>query len=125
MSAQVQIVLIAAGCTGAVGLAGMGIIRLPRRRSLRLSIHATNLLANAIRHTPPGGRVHVEARRTGTPCSRSSTAAAASRKLTSRTSSTWPGAAPARAAPRPTAGPASAWRSCAASRKLTGAACES
>jgi signal transduction histidine kinase len=41
MSAQVQIVLIAAGCTGAVGLAGMGIIRLLRRRSLRLSIHAT------------------------------------------------------------------------------------
>ena len=41
MSAQVQIVLIAAGCTSAVGLAGMGVIRLLRRASLRLSIQAS------------------------------------------------------------------------------------
>src|ERR1700761_4071272 len=41
MSAQVQILLIAAGCTGAVGLAGMGVIRLLRRASLRLSIQAS------------------------------------------------------------------------------------
>ena len=41
MSAQVQIFLIAAGCTGAVGLAGMGVIRLLRRASLRLSIQAS------------------------------------------------------------------------------------
>ena len=41
MSAQLQIVLIAAGCTGAVGLAGMGVIRLLRRASLRLSIQAS------------------------------------------------------------------------------------
>ena len=40
MSSQLQIVLIAAGCTSAVGLAGMGIIRLLRRASLRLSIQA-------------------------------------------------------------------------------------
>ena len=41
MSAQLQILLIAAGCTGAVGLAGMGVIRLLRRASLRLSIQAS------------------------------------------------------------------------------------
>src|ERR1700761_1367570 len=41
MSAQLQIFLIAAGCTGAVGLAGMGAIRLLRRASLRLSIQAS------------------------------------------------------------------------------------
>jgi signal transduction histidine kinase len=41
MSDQLQIVLIAAGCTGAVGLAGMGLIRLLRRASLRLSIQAS------------------------------------------------------------------------------------
>jgi signal transduction histidine kinase len=41
MSAQLQIFLIAAGCTGAVGLAGMGVIRLLRRASLRLSIQAS------------------------------------------------------------------------------------
>ena len=41
MSAQVQVVLIAAGCTSAVGLAGMGVIRLLRRASLRLSIQAS------------------------------------------------------------------------------------
>jgi signal transduction histidine kinase len=38
---QLQIVLIAAGCTGAVGLAGTGVIRLLRRASLRLSIQAS------------------------------------------------------------------------------------
>ena len=41
MSAQVQIFLIAAGCTSAVGLAGMGVIRLLRRASLHLSIQAS------------------------------------------------------------------------------------
>ena len=41
MSPQIQIVLIAVGCTSAVGLAGMGIIRLLRRASLRLSIQAS------------------------------------------------------------------------------------
>src|ERR1700728_3901687 len=40
MNAQIQIVLIAAGCTSAVGLAGMLVIRLLRRASLRLSIQA-------------------------------------------------------------------------------------
>jgi signal transduction histidine kinase len=41
MNAQVQIVLIAAGCTSAVGLVGMGAIRLLRRAPLRLSIQAS------------------------------------------------------------------------------------
>jgi signal transduction histidine kinase len=41
MSAQVQILLIAAGCTSAVGLAGMGVIRLLRRAPLRLSLQAS------------------------------------------------------------------------------------
>jgi signal transduction histidine kinase len=41
MNDQLQIVLIAAGCTSAVGLAGMGIIRLLRRAPLRLSIQAS------------------------------------------------------------------------------------
>ena len=40
MNDQLQIVLIAAGCTSAVGLAGMLVIRLLRRASLRLSIQA-------------------------------------------------------------------------------------
>jgi signal transduction histidine kinase len=40
MNDQIQIVLIAAGCTSAVGLAGMLMIRLLRRASLRLSIQA-------------------------------------------------------------------------------------
>jgi signal transduction histidine kinase len=39
---QLQIVLIAAGCTGAVGLAGMGIIRLLRRAPLRRSIQVSS-----------------------------------------------------------------------------------
>src|SRR6201996_9836300 len=41
VSAQLQILLIAAGCTSAVGLAGMGAIRLLRRASLRLSLAAS------------------------------------------------------------------------------------
>src|SRR6202012_904387 len=41
MNDRIQILLIAAGCTGAVGLAGMGVIRLLRRASLRVSIHAS------------------------------------------------------------------------------------
>jgi signal transduction histidine kinase len=41
VSAQLQIFLIAAGCTSAVGLAGMGAIRLLRHASLRLSIQAS------------------------------------------------------------------------------------
>jgi signal transduction histidine kinase len=41
MNAHIQIVLIAAGCSSAVGLAGMGMIRLLRRASLRLSIQAS------------------------------------------------------------------------------------
>ena len=44
MSAQIQIVLIAVGCTSAVGLAGMGLIRLLRRASLRLSIQASGVV---------------------------------------------------------------------------------
>ena len=44
MNAQLQIVLIAAGCTSAVGLAGMGAIRLLRRASLRLSIQASGIV---------------------------------------------------------------------------------
>jgi signal transduction histidine kinase len=41
MNPELQVALIAAGCTGAVGLAGMGIIRLLRQSSLRLSIQAS------------------------------------------------------------------------------------
>ena len=41
MSDQIQIVLIAAGSTGAVGLVGMVIVRLLRRAPLRLSIQAS------------------------------------------------------------------------------------
>jgi len=41
MNAHLQIALIAAGCTSAVGLAGTGAIRLLRRASLRLSIQAS------------------------------------------------------------------------------------
>jgi signal transduction histidine kinase len=44
MNAQIQIVLIAAGCTSAVGLAGMGVIRLLRRAPLRLSIQAIGIV---------------------------------------------------------------------------------
>jgi signal transduction histidine kinase len=38
---QLQIVVIAVGCTSAVGLVGMGIIRLLRKASLRVSIQAS------------------------------------------------------------------------------------
>src|ERR1700761_2670469 len=41
MNAQLQIFLIAAGGTAAVGLAGMGVVRLLRRASLRLSIQVS------------------------------------------------------------------------------------
>jgi signal transduction histidine kinase len=41
VNAQLQVVLIAAGCTGAVGLVGMGVIRLLRRASLRLSLQVS------------------------------------------------------------------------------------
>jgi signal transduction histidine kinase len=44
MSDQVQIVLIAAGCTGAVGLAGTVVVRLLRRASLRLSMQASGIV---------------------------------------------------------------------------------
>jgi signal transduction histidine kinase len=44
MNAQFQIVLIAVGCTSAVGLIGMGVIRLLRRASLRLSIQASGIV---------------------------------------------------------------------------------
>ena len=41
MSAQIQIVLIAAGCTSGIGLAGMVMIRLLRRAPLHLSLQAS------------------------------------------------------------------------------------
>ena len=41
MNAQLQVVLIAAGCTSAVGLMGIGVIRLLRRASLRLSLQVS------------------------------------------------------------------------------------
>jgi signal transduction histidine kinase len=41
VNAQLQVVLIAAGCTGAVGLVGMGVIRLLRRASLRLLLQVS------------------------------------------------------------------------------------
>lgn len=41
MTAQLQIIAIAVGCTTAVGLAGMAVTRLLRRASLRLSIQAS------------------------------------------------------------------------------------
>src|ERR1700744_2403222 len=44
VTAQMQIVLIAVGCTSAVGLAGMGVIRLLRRASLRLSVQASGIV---------------------------------------------------------------------------------
>ena len=45
MSAQVQVVLIAAGCSGAVGIVGIGAIWLLRRASLRLSLMAAIAIA--------------------------------------------------------------------------------
>jgi signal transduction histidine kinase len=44
MNATIGVILIAAGCTGAVGLVGMGVIRLLRRASLRLSIQASGMV---------------------------------------------------------------------------------
>ena len=44
MNAQIQVVLIAAGCTSAVGLLGMGVIRLLRRASLRLSVQVSGAI---------------------------------------------------------------------------------
>jgi hypothetical protein len=41
VNAQIQVVLIAAGCASAVGLVGMGVIHLLRRASLRLSIQVS------------------------------------------------------------------------------------
>ena len=41
MNAQLEVVLIAAGCTSAVGLMGLGVIRLLRRASLRLSLQVS------------------------------------------------------------------------------------
>jgi signal transduction histidine kinase len=45
MSDQIQILLIAAGCTSAVGLAGTGVIWLLRRASLRLVIAASGIVS--------------------------------------------------------------------------------
>ena len=45
MSAQAQVILIAAGCTGAVGTIGIGAIWLLRRASLRLSLQAASAIA--------------------------------------------------------------------------------
>ncbi len=45
MSAQAQIVLIAAGCAGAVGMLGIGAAWLLRRASLRLSFQAASAIA--------------------------------------------------------------------------------
>ena len=44
MNAQIQIVLIAVACTSVVGLVGMGVIRLLRRASLRLSVQASGIV---------------------------------------------------------------------------------
>jgi signal transduction histidine kinase len=45
MSAQLQMILIAAGCAGAVGTIGVGALRLFRRASLRLSLLAAGGIA--------------------------------------------------------------------------------
>jgi signal transduction histidine kinase len=44
VNAQLQVVLIAVGCTSAVGLMGMGVIRLLRRASLRLSLQVSGAI---------------------------------------------------------------------------------
>jgi len=41
VNAQIQVALIAAGCTSAVGLAGMGLVWLLRRASLRLLLQVS------------------------------------------------------------------------------------
>ena len=45
MSPKIQVVLIAAGCTSAVGLLGIGLMRLLRRASLRLSLQVGSAVA--------------------------------------------------------------------------------
>ncbi|HEX6523571.1 MAG TPA: HAMP domain-containing sensor histidine kinase [Streptosporangiaceae bacterium] len=45
MSAQVQVILIAAGCTSAVGMLGIVVLRLLRRAPLRLSLQAGSAVA--------------------------------------------------------------------------------
>lgn len=45
MNAQAQVILIAAGCAGAVGTIGIGAVWLLRRASLRLSLHAASAIA--------------------------------------------------------------------------------
>jgi hypothetical protein len=45
MSPQVQVIMIAAGCAGAVGVIGIGAIWLLRRASLRLSLMAASAIA--------------------------------------------------------------------------------
>ena len=44
-SAQIQVILIAASCTGAVGTIGVGAIWLLRRASLRLALQASSAVA--------------------------------------------------------------------------------
>jgi signal transduction histidine kinase len=44
VNAQLQVVLIAAGCTSAIGLIGTGVIRLLRRAPLRLSVQASGII---------------------------------------------------------------------------------
>ena len=44
MNAQLEVVLIAAGCTSAVGVLGLGIIRLLRRAPLRLSLQVSGAI---------------------------------------------------------------------------------
>jgi len=44
MNSQIQVVLIAAGCTSAVGFGGIGLIRLLRRASLRMSVQASGIV---------------------------------------------------------------------------------
>ncbi len=44
MNAQLQVVLIAAGCTGAVGVLGTGVIRLLRRAPLRISVQVSGTI---------------------------------------------------------------------------------
>jgi signal transduction histidine kinase len=45
VNAQIHVILIAAGCTGAVGLTGLGVIRLLHRASLRVSLQAGSAMA--------------------------------------------------------------------------------
>jgi signal transduction histidine kinase len=44
VNAQLQVVLIAAGCTGAVGVLGTGVIRLLRRAPLRISVQVSGTI---------------------------------------------------------------------------------